>query len=421
MVLRRRKEEVLKDLPARLVSRLAVPMTAEQAALHEDAERDGLAAPRHPAEAAAHPGGGAAAHARLPADAHGLRRRRAGGQEDQAAPKLDELERLLEEICLRDGRKVVVFSEWERMQAMAAEVCDRVGVGYVRLHGGVPSNARGRLIDRFREDPTCQVFLSTDAGGVGLNLQVASHVVNLDLPWNPAVLAQRIARVHRLGQREAVNVVLLVSEGSFEQRMEGTLDGKRALFAAAVGDDRETVELERSSMARRIATLLSGEFAASTGSPRADWRRAREPRRGATPRVGASLEQVLRLADGRLLGLVRGDAAPRRGGCLLLTPASSRRLWPPSGAPRRSPARAALPGRARRGAGSDCGGEAGAALDGGAQARRRDRADGGGPRRRGAGACCATRWRFGLPRGSARRGDPGEEPAALLSGGVRAR
>ncbi len=214
------------------------------------------------------------------------------------------------------------------MQAMAAEVCDRVGVGYVRLHGGVPSNARGRLIDRFREDPRCQVFLSTDAGGVGLNLQVASHVVNLDLPWNPAVLAQRIARVHRLGQREAVNVVLLVSEGSFEERMEGTLDGKRALFAAAVGDDQETVELERSSMARRIATMLSGEFAASTGKPVAAAAHD-DPVAALRQRVGAALEQVVRLADGRLLGLVRGDApADAVDGAVLLATRAAEALAP---------------------------------------------------------------------------------------------
>jgi superfamily II DNA or RNA helicase len=304
-VLRRRKEEVLKDLPERIVSRLSVPMTPAQVAIHEDAE--GTASrllailrkrPLNPVEEQRLMR--AFQRMRMACDAAGL-----VDKKTQGAPKLEELERLLEEICLGDGRKVVVFSEWERMQAMAAEVCGRLGVGFVRLHGGVPASARGRLIDRFREDPRCQVFLSTDAGGVGLNLQAASHVINLDLPWNPAVLAQRIARVHRLGQREAVNVVLLVSEGSFEERMEGTLDGKRALFAAAVGDDQETVELERSTMARRIATLLSGEFAASTGTPAGEVRPV-DPVAALRERVGASLEQVLRLADGRLVGLVRG-------------------------------------------------------------------------------------------------------------------
>jgi hypothetical protein len=326
VVLRRRKEEVLKDLPERLVSRLCVPMTPEQAVIHADAEQTAsrlLAIlrrrPLNPVEEQRLMR--AFQRMRMACDAAGL-----VDKQTKGAPKIDELERLLEEICLGDGRKVVVFSEWERMQAMAAEACDRVGVGYVRLHGGVPSSARGRLIDRFREDPRCQVFLSTDAGGVGLNLQVASHVVNLDLPWNPAVLAQRIARVHRLGQRQAVNVVLLVSEGSFEERMEGTLDVKRALFAAAVGDDQETVELARSSMARRIATLLSGEFAASTGKP-VTAEAPPDPVAALRHRVGAALEQVVRLADGRLVGLVRGQApADAVDGAVLLAASAAEGL-----------------------------------------------------------------------------------------------
>lgn len=307
VVLRRRKEDVLSDLPDRLVSRLTVPMTREQQDIHEDAEDSAgrlLAIlkrrPLSPIEEQRLMR--AFQRMRMACDAAGLVDKKTPG-----APKLDELERLLEEICLGDRRKIVVFSEWERMQAMAAGVCERLGVGYVRLHGGVPSGTRGRLIDRFRDDPECRVFLSTDAGGVGLNLQVASHVVNLDLPWNPAVLAQRIARVHRLGQREAVNVVLLVSEGSFEERLEATLDGKRALFAAAVGDDHDTVELERSSMARRIATLLRGEFAATTGRE-GDLAPPADPIAALRERVGGALEQVIRLADGRLVGVVRGEA-----------------------------------------------------------------------------------------------------------------
>jgi hypothetical protein len=134
-------------------------------------------------------------------------------------------------------------------------------------------------------------------------------VVNVDLPWNPATLAQRIARVHRLGQREAVNVVLLVSEGSFEERLEASLDGKRALFSAAVGDDDETTELERPSLARRLAAVLDANAGgalpaagrAAEGGPGAD------PLEALRARAGDALEQVLRLADGRLIGVVRGE------------------------------------------------------------------------------------------------------------------
>lgn len=325
VLLRRRKEEVLKDLPERIVSRLTLPMTAEQVAIHDEAEGRAsrlLAVLRKRPLTAVEEQRlmRAFQRMRMACDAAGLVDGKTKG-----APKLDELERLLDEICLGDGRKVVVFSEWEGMQAMAAEVCERLGIGHVRLHGGVPAGARGRLIDRFRDDPGCRVFLSTDAGGVGLNLQVASHVVNLDLPWNPAVLAQRIARVHRLGQREPVNVVLLVSENGFEARLEGALDGKRALFAAAVGDDAGTVELERASMARRIATLLSGEFAAATGkAPVANPSDARpDPLLALRERAGDALQRVVRLAGGQLVGIVRGDAPATAVDGAVLVPASA--------------------------------------------------------------------------------------------------
>ena len=68
------------------------------------------------------------------------------------------------------------------------------------LHGKVPARKRGGLIARFGKDPDCKVFLSTDAGGVGLNLQAASAVANFEPPWNPTRLEQRVGRVHRFGQ-----------------------------------------------------------------------------------------------------------------------------------------------------------------------------------------------------------------------------
>jgi superfamily II DNA or RNA helicase/uncharacterized Zn finger protein len=157
--------------------------------------------------------------------------------ETKGSPKLKELESLLEELCLDGGRKVVVFSQWRRMTKMAEEVARKLGLGIVHLHGGVPTRRRGALIDRFREDPEVQVFLSTDAGGVGLNLQAASVLINLELPWNPAVLEQRIGRVHRLGQSEPVQVVIMVSRNSYEERIAGLIAAKRELFRNVVEKD----------------------------------------------------------------------------------------------------------------------------------------------------------------------------------------
>ena len=108
------------------------------------------------------------------------------------------------------------------------------------FHGGVPSDQRPALVDRFHADPACRVFLSTDAGGVGLNLQhAAATVVNMDLPWNPAVLEQRIGRVHRLGQSRSVQVVNFVAQGTIEHGMLSVLACKKSLFAGVL-DGGET-------------------------------------------------------------------------------------------------------------------------------------------------------------------------------------
>src|SRR5271169_2280051 len=104
------------------------------------------------------------------------------------------------------------------------------GWNYALFHGGLSSNKRKDVIDRFREDPNCRAFLSTDSGGVGLNLQHASVVLNMDLPWNPAVLEQRIGRVHRLGQRQPVRVVNFVSQGAIEEGMLSVIQFKKSLF-----------------------------------------------------------------------------------------------------------------------------------------------------------------------------------------------
>jgi hypothetical protein len=176
-----------------------------------------------------------------------------------SAPKLDELETLLDELCRSSGLKAVIFSQWTQMTEMAEERARRLGLGCVRLHGGVPSARRGELIDRFREDDAVQVFISTDAGGVGLNLQNAAVLINLDIPWNPAVLDQRIARVHRLGQRQKVQAILLVAPESYEEHVLNLVEGKRNLFDNVV--DPEATE-DVVGVFKRLAEVLAEELVA---------------------------------------------------------------------------------------------------------------------------------------------------------------
>jgi superfamily II DNA/RNA helicase len=161
--------------------------------------------------------------------------------------------------------KAVVFSQWIGMHDMIARRLDQRKIGYVMFNGSVPAEKRKALIEQFRNDSTCRVFLSTDAGGVGLNLQHAATVVNMDLPWNPAVMEQRIARVHRMGQQRSVQVVNFVAQGTIEESMLSLLGFKRALFAGVLDGGNAEVSLGGS----RLSRFMEGveKVAGNTGAP----------------------------------------------------------------------------------------------------------------------------------------------------------
>ncbi|MGH7168934.1 MAG: helicase-related protein, partial [Gemmataceae bacterium] len=131
----------------------------------------------------------------------------------------------------------------------------------VLFHGGLSSNKRKEMLDRFRDDANCRVFLSTDSGGVGLNMQHASVVLNMDLPWNPAVLEQRIGRVHRLGQRQPVRVVNFVSQGTIEEGMLAVLKFKKSLFAGVLDSGEKEVFLGGSRLNKFMETVESATSA----------------------------------------------------------------------------------------------------------------------------------------------------------------
>lgn len=178
----------------------------------------------------------------------------------RVSPKLDELENVLAELLAEPDRKIIVFSEWERMLGLVRELASELGVEFAWHTGSVPQDKRRIEIRRFKSDPACRLFLSTDSGSVGLNLQVASAVVNMDLPWNPAKLEQRIARAWRKYQTRAVTVINLVCEDSIEHRIQHILVQKQGL-ADGVLDGRGDIEAlkmpsGRAAMVERLAALL---------------------------------------------------------------------------------------------------------------------------------------------------------------------
>lgn len=183
------------------------------------------------------------------------------------SPKLEEFCEIVHELTIEEKRKVVVFSEYERMTHLASQELTKLKIGWVSLHGNVPARKRGDLISRFAKDPDCKVFLSTDAGGVGLNLQAASAVVNFEPPWNPARLEQRVGRVHRFGQTQPVQVIHLLTENSIEERVWETLRLKKALFTGLFDEGKDEISFEKLGR-KTMMHVIKEVFSDQPGRPK---------------------------------------------------------------------------------------------------------------------------------------------------------
>ena len=177
-------------------------------------------------------------------------------KEPEFSSKLERLGELLRDLIETPDRKIILFSEWRTMLDRIELRLDALGCDYVRLDGQVPQKQRAGIVKRFQDNPDCRVILMTNAGSTGLNLQSANTVINVDLPWNPAVLEQRIARAHRMGQKNPVTVYKLITEETIEERLLETLESKQDLADAALDMDSEVNELTMKSGIANIRQKL---------------------------------------------------------------------------------------------------------------------------------------------------------------------
>lgn len=262
ILVRRHKDEVLDQLPERIDSNIFVPMTELQRKHHSEGMEvvarivQKWRRYRFLSEADQRRLMIAMQRMRMSCDNSYLVDHRS----DQGA-KADEAATLLDEMLETPGTKAVVFSQWLRMHELLVRRFTGRKWDHVLFHGSLTSNKRKEMIDRFRDDANCRVFLSTDSGGVGLNMQHASVVVNMDLPWNPAVLEQRIGRVHRLGQRQPVRVVNFVAKGTIEEGMLAVLKFKKSLFAGVLDSGEKEVFLGGSKLNKFMETVESATSA----------------------------------------------------------------------------------------------------------------------------------------------------------------
>ena len=179
--------------------------------------------------------------------------------------KVAEVMNILDDALHGGSAKIVIFSEWERMARLVSMELDACGIRYEFLHGSVPAQKRSELIERFTNDDDCRIFLSTDAGSTGLNLQVASILINLDLPWNPAILEQRIGRIYLIGQETPIQEINLVSKDSIEESMIERLRFKRSMFEGALDGGDDTIFLSEDRFKGFMESLSA--FSGETASP----------------------------------------------------------------------------------------------------------------------------------------------------------
>jgi superfamily II DNA or RNA helicase len=258
ILLRRTRAEVMKQLPERTTEVVRIRPTQEQMDIHSGfmqtvwqitrkayiTEMDLLRLQK------------ALLMCRMAADSSYLVTK----EEPEYSSKIDRLAEILEGLAAQPDRKIVLFSEWRRMLDRIEPILKRLGMEFVRLDGQVPQKQRPLIVKRFQTDPACRVICMTNAGSTGLNLQAANTVINVDLPWNPAVLEQRVGRAHRMGQKNPVHVYLLVTEETLEERLLDTLAMKQDLALAALDADSKVSEVQLKSgieeLRRRLERLL---------------------------------------------------------------------------------------------------------------------------------------------------------------------
>ncbi len=188
-------------------------------------------------------------------------------EETNESPKLEELKYiLLEKLDVANSeRKIIIFSEWIKVHKLIGQILRENNIGFAELNGSVPVKLRGELIRKFETNPHCKIFLSTEAGGSGLNLQVADTLINFELPWNPAKKNQRIGRIDRLGQKSnKLTIFNFITRNSIEAQIASGLLVKQNLFDGVLDSSSRTNVVDFSTKGRSQFIQQLEEFIEET-------------------------------------------------------------------------------------------------------------------------------------------------------------
>ncbi|MGH9170410.1 MAG: DEAD/DEAH box helicase [Acidimicrobiales bacterium] len=258
-LLRRRKTDpgVAPDLPERVVTDIPVPLTREQTTLYEAEVREALAAIKGERKGIARQALVLKLLTALKQICnHPAQYLRQTGPLAGRSGKLAALEELVD-VIVSEGESVLVFSQFVQCLTLVESRLAQLGLPVLVIHGGVPARRRTEIVDAFQSGERQVMLLSLKAGGVGLNLTRATHVVHYDRWWNPAVEDQATDRAHRIGQQRTVQVHRLIAEGTLEDRIASLIEAKRDLAESVVGGGESWIGKLSNAELAELVTLGS--------------------------------------------------------------------------------------------------------------------------------------------------------------------
>ncbi len=226
-ILRRTRSQVLYDLPPITESTILVRPSKEERAFYEALRRDAVEQTRKSAKA------GGKSRLKILAEITRLRMAAVDPRliDQDRAPEGAKIKALVTRLTAlrQEGHRVLVFSQFLRSMEYVRARLDTEGIKHLGFDGSTPAHRRKQAVDAFQSGEGDVFLMSLKAGGIGINLTGADYVIHLDPWWNPAVEDQATARAHRIGQRRAVTVYRLVTEGTIEEKILDLHTSKRDL------------------------------------------------------------------------------------------------------------------------------------------------------------------------------------------------